>query len=95
MPRLPHLLLSAARRIDPLLPLLLRACRDLASAQNELRWLREHHNAKPATRKNHGFTRLKELCRKRSKGTPLQYILGTEYFGELEIECAKGVLIPR
>jgi methylase of polypeptide subunit release factors len=25
----------------------------------------------------------------------LQYILGTEFFGELEIKCRPGVLIPR
>jgi methylase of polypeptide subunit release factors len=25
----------------------------------------------------------------------LQYILGTEFFGDLEIECKPGVLIPR
>jgi len=36
-----------------------------------------------------------DLCRKRSKGIPLQYLLGSEFFGELEITCRPGVLIPR
>ena len=38
---------------------------------------------------------LRQLVQRRAKGCPLQYILGTEYFGELEIECKPGVLIPR
>lgn len=32
---------------------------------------------------------------RRSHGEPLQYILGSEYFGDLEIKCRPGVLIPR
>ncbi|KAL9102248.1 MAG: hypothetical protein Q9163_002584 [Psora crenata] len=42
MPRLSNSLLRRARALDPLLPLLLRACRDLDSAKNELRWLHLH-----------------------------------------------------
>ena len=41
MPRLLHSLLLRARNISPLLPLLLRPCRTLPSARNELRWLRD------------------------------------------------------
>ena len=33
--------------------------------------------------------------KRREKGEPLQYILGTQPFGELEILCRPGVLIPR
>ena len=33
--------------------------------------------------------------RRRAGGEPLQYILGTQPFGDLEILCKKGVLIPR
>lgn len=38
---------------------------------------------------------LKKLCVERARGKPLQYIMGTEYFGDLEIACEPGVLIPR
>lgn len=38
---------------------------------------------------------LRDLCLRRSKGEPLQYILGTQPFGNLEILCRPGVLIPR
>lgn len=38
---------------------------------------------------------LRTLVQNRAKGAPLQYGLGTEYFGDLEIEVRPGVLIPR
>ncbi|KAI4223207.1 MAG: hypothetical protein L6R36_005608 [Xanthoria steineri] len=38
---------------------------------------------------------LRRLCLDRSKGTPLQYILGDQPFGDLSIVCRKHVLIPR
>ncbi|OAP65703.1 hypothetical protein AYL99_01675 [Fonsecaea erecta] len=42
MPRLPPALIRQASSQNPLLALLLRVCRDLPSARNELRWLQEH-----------------------------------------------------
>lgn len=38
---------------------------------------------------------LRSLVHRRARGIPLQYLIGTEYFGDLELECQKGVLIPR
>ena len=38
---------------------------------------------------------LQQYVNRRAKGEPLQYILGTEFFGDLEIKCKPGVLIPR
>ncbi|KAF6241405.1 hypothetical protein HO173_000115 [Letharia columbiana] len=35
------------------------------------------------------------MCRSRARGKPLQYILGSQPFGEVEILCRRGVLIPR
>ncbi|KAI5867257.1 S-adenosyl-L-methionine-dependent methyltransferase [Durotheca rogersii] len=35
------------------------------------------------------------LCRERGAGKPLQYVLGSQPFGPLEIACGPGVLIPR
>jgi|SRR5690242_4845214 len=100
MPRVPTALLRKARTIDPFLPALLAPCRDLLTAQNELRWLREHVETVAKARRATGDTLAKgallgQLVRERAKGKPLQYILGTEYVGDLEIKCRPGVLIPR
>ncbi|KAK5941663.1 hypothetical protein PMZ80_005612 [Knufia obscura] len=38
---------------------------------------------------------LRSWIRRRTRSEPLQYILGTQPFGELEIRCKPGVLIPR
>jgi len=103
MPRLSNALLRHARTINPLLALLLRPCRDLPSAHNELRWLREHVNERLVRR----FGDEKDvpeqlrrrcvvnLCRQRATGVPLQYLLGSQPFGDLDVLCRKGVLIPR
>jgi len=96
MPRIPPTLLRLARRRNRLLPSLLPVCRDLPSSQNELRWLGEHA-AEVASKKglNDEKRLLQQYVSRRARGEPLQYILGTEYFGDLEIECRPGVLIPR
>ena len=100
MPRIPHSLLHKAYAISPLLPLLVRATRDLPSAITELRWLTTHiREAIPP--KTESFLTpyqknvLLQLCRRRQSAEPLQYILGSQPFGDLEIKCRKGVLIPR
>ncbi|KAM7184205.1 S-adenosyl-L-methionine-dependent methyltransferase [Rhypophila sp. PSN 637] len=102
MPRLANHLIKSAWRISSFVALLLRSCRDVPSAKNELRWISEHVSkttnkssssallARPTNK-----ARLFKLCKARSKGVPLQYILGTQPFGDLEIKCRKGVLIPR
>ncbi|TVY19632.1 putative mitochondrial N(5)-glutamine methyltransferase mtq1 [Lachnellula arida] len=94
MPRLPHSLLLKAYNISPLLPLVLQGTRSLPSAVNELRWLREHvlrtNKLTPTTQKE-----LLRLCKRRSYGEPLQYLLGSQPFGELDIKCRPGVLIAR
>lgn len=101
MPRLSPELLKHARQTNPLLVPLLRACRDLISARNELRWLGDHAVKVVSQRKGSEKQNLTEsvllkyLCEERGRGRPLQYLLGTEYFGELELLCRPGVLIPR
>lgn len=106
MPRLPPQLVRHAASIDRYLPLLLRECRDLQSARNELRWMREAV-AQPTSSRGKVAAGLKtcenvhekevlvDFVRRRARGEPLQYILGTQPFGDLEIKCAPGVLIPR
>ncbi|KAH6642690.1 S-adenosyl-L-methionine-dependent methyltransferase [Boeremia exigua] len=100
MPRVPTALLRKAHTIDSFLPALLAPCRDLRTARNELRWLREHVEKVAKARCAKGDTLAKgallgQLVRERAKGKPLQYLLGTEFFGDLEIKCRPGVLIPR
>ncbi|KAL8965244.1 MAG: hypothetical protein Q9197_006602, partial [Variospora fuerteventurae] len=98
MPRLSPRLISQARTIDSFLPLLLRSCRDLSSARNELRWLREHLSRPRASARPRTLDRKKtlhRLCIERSRGKPLQYILGHQPFGALDMFCRSGVLIPR
>lgn len=176
MPRHSPRFLREAASENSHLPLLLRYCRDLPSARNELRWLKEHtsdlastishqdrsanqviglggngakdgipfrlsqrvkktgdsllrnssastgcHHVKcskftgdrisfmPRNQLHEGRSRLAieegrrgrekrllaRMVYQRSKGKPLQYILGNQPFGNLEIECREGVLIPR
>lgn len=99
MPRISPSLICRARQRNPLLPPLLGSYRDLESAQNELRWLREHAIARAnAAERASGETWqacLKRLCRERATGRPLQYVIGNQPFGALEILCEEGVLIPR
>jgi methylase of polypeptide subunit release factors len=92
MPRLGRSLLARAWKQDPLLLSLLPVCRDWESAQLELKWIREHVEKKT---NKFGNQQLHRLCKKRGRGYPLQYILGSEYFGDLSIRCKPGVLIPR
>lgn len=85
MPRITRRLVRQALSVSPRLPPLLRASHSLQQARSELRWIE------------------KELPRsewvlainRRARREPLQYILGTQPFGDLEIQCRPGVLIPR
>lgn len=126
MPRLPTSLLNHARSLHPYLPLLLRSCRDLSSAQNELRWLREHYELLKFRNPEHlhhdgrgSLPKVEQVlyrsrflqqnstcslrtrnllriwCRQRSRGMPLQYILGSQPFGAVDVLCRREVLIPR
>lgn len=96
MPRIAPDAIRRARVLQPHLAKLLPVCKDLRSAQNELRWIRErvHNNIKDRL-SNDRLVSVPQLVRRRSQGEPLQYILGTEYFGDLELRCKPGVLIPR
>ena len=97
MPRVANAVIARAQRTHPYLALLLQSCKDFDSARNELRWLCDYVKQLQARRKSGGRStpRLWDLCLERARGRPLQYILGTQPFGDLEILCRKGVLIPR
>ncbi|CCC71188.1 hypothetical protein NCAS_0G03010 [Naumovozyma castellii] len=86
MPRLcPRIVRSAARE-HILLPLLLPECRTVEQARQELQWIQ---NELPTKRS------VVRACIARSRHVPLQYILGTQPFGLLNICCKPKVLIPR
>ncbi|EMG48715.1 Mitochondrial ribosome protein, small subunit [Candida maltosa Xu316] len=85
MPRLTGRLIREARRISPLLPGLLPVNRTIERALLELKWIK---NELPENE-------WKQAVRQRSRFVPLQYILKSQPFGELNILCKKGVLIPR
>ncbi|KAF8457244.1 S-adenosyl-L-methionine-dependent methyltransferase [Terfezia claveryi] len=103
MPRLsPSLLQKLTRTHSPLLPIILRETRDVRSAENELRWMKEHiEKLVPNTGEVVGRKRnqlLRRFCVRRGVwAEPLQYILGNEYFGPsgVEIRVERGVLVPR
>ena len=103
MPRIATSLLRRAKQIDRLLPPLLGVTRDLDAAANELRWLREHADAVALRRNSRRRSNsqvdknaiLRDLVKQRARGMPLQYLLGTEFFGDLELKVRKRVLIPR
>lgn len=84
---------------------LLPVCGDLESAKREYTWIKEHvvRKYEKAKQKNPAANfsdeqcqaTLEKLCTARSQHYPLQYLLGTEYFGSLQLRCKAGVLIPR
>jgi len=57
--------------------------------------LKEHVDTLKSACSHVSKKKLLNLCERRSRGEPLQYILGSQPFGELEIKCRHGVLIPR
>lgn len=85
MPRISsRLVRQAAARAPQLVPLL-RATRSIDQAAAEWRWIR----------KELPQNQWLDAIRRRAQLEPLQYILGTQPFGALDIACAPGVLIPR
>ncbi|KAM3423406.1 hypothetical protein BST61_g839 [Cercospora zeina] len=96
MPRIHPRDIWQARKTNKALLALLPACRDLEAARSELRWLQQHAVAvSQQTGHSRQSSLLARFIRRRACGEPLQYVLGSEYFGALEIRCRPGVLIPR
>ncbi|KAK7204715.1 S-adenosyl-L-methionine-dependent methyltransferase [Myxozyma melibiosi] len=95
--RIPPAIKLIARKESPFLPLLLPTLRDLDSARRELRWITEHFTEKAGSSRKDAGLMIRRACYLRGvKSYPLQYILGSQPFGEsLDIKCRRGVLIPR
>lgn len=88
MPRITPAVIREAAKIHPWLPLLLAENRTIPQSRQELRWLIQEFGP-------NNSTKLYKSCLERNKHVPLQYILGSQPFGMLDIKCKKGVLIPR
>lgn len=86
MPRIKPAVLREASRLHRLLPLLLPECRTIPNAQQELRWIQNEVRDEK---------RIRRCCELRALHYPLQYLLGSQPFGPLDIACRPGVLIPR
>ncbi|CAR25004.1 S-adenosylmethionine-dependent methyltransferase [Lachancea thermotolerans CBS 6340] len=86
MVRIKPSVLKKACQINPLLPLLLPECRTIEAAQQELRWIQNEVSDKK---------RVRQCCMLRARHYPLQYLLGSQPFGPLDVTCQPGVLIPR
>lgn len=71
---------------------LLKSAGSTAHAHNELRWIQEAMvNGLIGPCK----LSLEQAVQRRGEGFPLQYILGTQPFNGLDIQCRPGALIPR
>ncbi|EEB05281.1 S-adenosylmethionine-dependent methyltransferase (N(5)-glutamine) [Schizosaccharomyces japonicus yFS275] len=86
-------MVATARRRNPLLVPLLWATRSLAQARREWTWMCEELG--PSVKSHARMLRLQRMCKARGRGVPLQYVLGSESFGPLNLQCRKGVFIPR
>lgn len=70
---------------DPYLAAIYLGVRDLNHAGSELQWMKQELPRQ----------KLRHACNLRSRGYPLQYILGSQPFGHFDIKCVPEVLIPR
>ncbi|KAK3499346.1 S-adenosyl-L-methionine-dependent methyltransferase [Neurospora hispaniola] len=94
MPRIkPQLFWQGRKKLGLNAAKLLPVCRTLESTANELRWIKQHVAETPSIIPF--GARVWKLCDRRGKGLPLAYVLGNQPFGDLEIKCRPGVLIPR
>lgn len=75
-----------------LLEQLAQGLRSAAQARRELRWLQQEQ--KNGVLGPERLT-LAQAVARRAQGYPLQYILGTQPFGRLSIQCRPGALVPR
>ncbi|QLG72538.1 hypothetical protein HG535_0D02460 [Zygotorulaspora mrakii] len=96
MPRISPSSVRACNRVNRFLRLLLPACRTVERSNLEFKWISnelsslEHLNTNRKLREA-----IYNACLQRFRYLPLQYILGSQPFGSLELVCRKGVLIPR
>ena len=82
--------------LEPFLSSLVTATSSLSSAKRELSWMLKHvQDTRPNAAVGAQNDHLSSLVAKRARGVPMQYLLRSEYFGDLKLKCKKRVLIPR
>ncbi|EPY53145.1 S-adenosylmethionine-dependent methyltransferase (N(5)-glutamine) [Schizosaccharomyces cryophilus OY26] len=75
---------------------LYRATESIEQAKQEWKWIcQELRELYPKDSKLHIQRKIIQACKLRGRKYPLQYILQTQPFGPLNIQCSPGVLIPR
>ncbi|KAK6334990.1 hypothetical protein TWF718_010431 [Orbilia javanica] len=98
MPRVCRWTTSYLRKKSPLLPLLYRDNRVPDLAEFDLRSLKDHIKEQYPDLKNHPIRQykyLRSLCERRARAEPLDHIIGTTQFYDVEILSGRGALIPR
>lgn len=87
---------SYSLNVQSYLSSLVAATGSLSSAERELSWMLKHvQDTLPNADVRAQNKQLTALVEKRISGVPLQYLLRSEYFGDLKLKCKRGVLIPR
>ncbi|WBW72655.1 mitochondrial N(5)-glutamine methyltransferase [Schizosaccharomyces osmophilus] len=75
---------------------LYRATKSTEQAKQEWKWIsQELRELCPKDSKLQIQRKIIQACKLRGRKYPLQYILQTQPFGSLDIQCRPGVLIPR
>lgn len=85
---------SSSGELEPLLQKLIPAVGGRRAAQRELRWMRDALSQARSSRAP-PLGDLASLVARRTAGEPLQYVLGTQPFGPLELLVRPPTLIPR
>ncbi|KAF9529193.1 S-adenosyl-L-methionine-dependent methyltransferase [Crepidotus variabilis] len=76
--------------MSSLLASLAKSLRSQSQAAREFKWMQQH-----ISQHKHSPDIIHEYVRRRTAGEPLQYILGTQPFGPLNLLARPPVLIPR
>ncbi|CAB16250.1 putative MRF1 mitochondrial N(5)-glutamine methyltransferase mtq1 [Schizosaccharomyces pombe] len=94
--RLPRITKFALYRENPCLLPLYHATRDPSLAKREWTWICKELKLLYPEISKHGLRKkIVNACQLRARNYPLQYILKSQPFGNIKIDCQQGVLIPR
>lgn len=96
MPRVSPSILRKCDATNRFLRFLLPACKTVERSVLELKWISDELRSSGSLNVKPKLLRaIHNACVERSRLVPLQYILGSQPFGALNILCERGVLIPR
>ncbi|ODQ51887.1 modification methylase HemK [Saitoella complicata NRRL Y-17804] len=96
MPRLSPAYLRKGLNISPFIPHLLPQTRTIEQSIAEMKWMYDIIKERTTVENyKEGRMMLRGMVMRRAEGVPLQYVLGSQPFGGIDIGCRPGVLIPR